>query len=85
MGVGVGKLKINLENDFSGIDKDDVGKVQIVRDYILNDMWWDNVDYILRFTEPIYEMIQVVDTYRPILQRVLGFNDRKSEERNILV
>ena len=57
MGVGVGKLKINLENDFFGVDKDDVGKVQIVRDYILNDVWWDNVDYILRFTEPIYEMI----------------------------
>ena len=41
---------------------DDVGKAQTV--------WWDNVDYIFWFTEPIYEMIWVDDTNRPILHRV---------------
>ena len=30
--------------------EDDVGKAQTVRDYILNDVWWNNVDYIVRFT-----------------------------------
>ena len=32
---------------------DDVGKVQTVRDYVLNDLWWDKVAYILRFTGSI--------------------------------
>jgi hypothetical protein len=50
--------------------EDDVGKAQTVRDYILNDVWWDNVDYIVQFTEPIYEMIRVADIDSPILHRV---------------
>lgn len=29
---------------------------------ILNDQWWDKVDYILRFTYPIYDMLRSCDT-----------------------
>uniref|UniRef100_A0A2N9F218 hAT-like transposase RNase-H fold domain-containing protein n=1 Tax=Fagus sylvatica TaxID=28930 RepID=A0A2N9F218_FAGSY len=60
--------------------EDDVGKAQTVRDYILNDVWWDNVDYIVRFTEPIYEMIRVADTDSPILHRVYEMWDSMIEK-----
>ena len=50
--------------------EDDVGKVQTVWDYVLNDLWWDKVAYILRFTGPIYEMLRVADIDAPILHKV---------------
>ena len=37
--------------------EDDYGKAQTMRDYVLNDLQWDKIDYILRFTRPIYEML----------------------------
>ena len=60
----------------------------------MNDLWWDKVAYILRFTRPIYKMLRVANTDAPILHNVyemwdsmienVGFHDRKCEERNIL-
>ena len=31
----------------------------------LSDRWWDIVNYILEFTAPIYDMLQVADTDKP--------------------
>ena len=50
--------------------EDDVEKVQTVRDYVLNDLQWDKAAYILKFTGPIYEMLQVADTDKAILHEV---------------
>ena len=49
------QVKRNLQNmvireEWMSSREYDVGKAQIVRDYVLNDLWWDNVAYILRFT-----------------------------------
>ncbi|XP_026459204.1 uncharacterized protein LOC113359846 [Papaver somniferum] len=49
---------------------DDVGKSQFVKETILNDKWWDKVDYIIAFTEPIYDMLRRTDTDRPCLHLV---------------
>nr|XP_023911294.1 uncharacterized protein LOC112022899 [Quercus suber] len=46
-----------ISEEWMSYREDDVGKAQIVRDYVLNDLWWDKVAYILRFTGPIYEML----------------------------
>ncbi|CAD6239061.1 unnamed protein product [Miscanthus lutarioriparius] len=43
---------------------------QIIKDLILSDVWWDKVDYILRITTPIYEMIRMTDTDTPCLHLV---------------
>ena len=59
--------------------EDDVGKAQTVRDYILNDLWWDKVAYILRFTRPIYEMLRVADTDAPILHELYEMWDSMIE------
>ncbi|XP_026383788.1 uncharacterized protein LOC113279302 [Papaver somniferum] len=49
---------------------DDVVKSQFVKETILNDQWWDKVDYIIAFTEPIYDMLRRTDTDRPCLHLV---------------
>ena len=42
--------------------KDDCESATYVREKILSEVWWGNVDFILKFTMPIYDMIRVVDT-----------------------
>ena len=37
--------------------EDNVGKATRVRDLILDDFWWDRVNYIILFTSPIYDML----------------------------
>ena len=69
------QVKHNLRNmviseEWMSYREDDVGKAQTVRDYVLNDLCWDKVAYILRFTGPIYEMLQVADTDAPILHKL---------------
>ena len=56
------QVKHNLRNmiiseEWMSSREDDVGKAQTMRDYVLNNLWWDMVAYILRFTRPIYEML----------------------------
>ncbi|XP_059076140.1 uncharacterized protein LOC131875543 [Cryptomeria japonica] len=41
-----------------------------VRALILDEKWWDNVEYVLNFTEPIMSMIRYVDTDRPCLGEI---------------
>jgi len=53
---------------------------QIVKDLILNDVWWDKVDYILKITTPIYEMIRLTDTDTPCLHLVYEMWDSMIEK-----
>ena len=59
-----------ISEEWMSYREDDVGIAQTVRDYVLNDLWWDKVAYILRFTGPIYEMLRVADTDAPVLHKV---------------
>ena len=59
-----------ISDQWASYRQDDVGKAQKVKDMILSDLWWDNVDYILEFTTPIYDMLRVVDTDKPCLHLV---------------
>ena len=47
-----------------------MGKAQFVKEKVLDDFWWDNINYIIAFTNPIYDMIQVSDTDKPSLHLV---------------
>ena len=40
---------------------------QKIKSIILDDAWWDKVQYLLRFTEPILTMIRTFDTDMPCL------------------
>ena len=69
------QVKQNLRNmviseKWMSYREDDVEKVQTVRDYVLNELWWDKAAYILKFTGPIYEMLRVADIDAPILHKV---------------
>ncbi|KAJ1257224.1 hypothetical protein BS78_K172500 [Paspalum vaginatum] len=52
-------------SDKWSIYKDDAPTAQVVKEKILSDVWWGNVDFILRITTPIYEMIRIADTDTP--------------------
>ena len=42
--------------------EDDVVKAKEVNDKILNEDFWMDVNYILSFTAPMYEMLRLADT-----------------------
>ena len=59
-----------ISEQWTSYKEDDVGKTKRVRDIILDDLWWDRIDYIIIFTSSIYDMLRAADTDRPILHLV---------------
>lgn len=53
----------------------DLERAQTIRTIILDDLWWDKVDYILEFTAPIYDMLRFADTDRPSLHLIYDMWD----------
>ncbi|KAG8369343.1 hypothetical protein BUALT_Bualt14G0001500 [Buddleja alternifolia] len=49
---------------------DDFNKARIVKERLLDDLWWDSIDYILAFTDPIYKMLRECDTDKSCLHLV---------------
>ncbi|KAL4626242.1 hypothetical protein ACB092_05G082000 [Castanea dentata] len=64
-----------ISDQWASYREDDVGKAQKVKDLILSDLWWDNIDYILEFTAPIYDMLRIADTDKPLIYRHEGLED----------
>ena len=58
---------IAISDQWASYKENDVGKAQKVKDFILSDHWWNVVDYIIKFTTPIYDMLRETDTNRPCL------------------
>lgn len=50
--------------------KDDEAKARTVKDKVLDDSFWDEIDFILNFTKPIYNLIRAFDKDRPSLHLV---------------
>ncbi|KAL8476898.1 hypothetical protein ACS0TY_029265 [Phlomoides rotata] len=50
--------------------EDNAEKARIVKEKLLDDGWWDSVDYILHFTKRIYSMLRSCDTDKPCLHLV---------------
>ncbi|KAJ1443724.1 Ribonuclease H-like superfamily [Sesbania bispinosa] len=57
-----GRKYLVISDELSSYKKNDVGKDKIVKDTLLNDVWWGKVDYILSFTSPIYDVYGKRDT-----------------------
>ncbi|KAL0423253.1 UNVERIFIED_CONTAM: hypothetical protein Sradi_0860100 [Sesamum radiatum] len=51
-----------ISKQWSCYRDDNVTKAINVKEKLLDDSWWDLIDYILDFTEPIYEMVRATDT-----------------------
>ncbi|KAL0428363.1 UNVERIFIED_CONTAM: hypothetical protein Slati_3011100 [Sesamum latifolium] len=55
------KIMVIIEQ-WSCYRDDDITKARNVKEKLLDDSWWDSIDYILDFTEPIYDMLRATDT-----------------------
>ncbi|CAI9281245.1 unnamed protein product [Lactuca saligna] len=72
-----------ISEEWSSYRLADIKKANSVKEYILNDRWWDKVAYILSFTGPIYDKIRVFDTETPCLQLVYAMYDSMIENVKI--
>ena len=55
-------------------------KAKEVKDKILNENFWMDVDNILRFTTPMYEMLRLADTEKPCLHNIYEWWDLMFEK-----
>lgn len=69
-----------INDKWSCYREDDVGRARFVKDKVLSDVWWDSIDYILKFTGPIYDMIRACDTDTPCLHLVYDMWDSMIEQ-----
>ncbi|XP_020267247.1 uncharacterized protein LOC109842776 [Asparagus officinalis] len=74
-----------LSDRWSSYRDDDVGKAQFVKEKVLDDLWWDRVDYIIAFTAPIYDMIRLTDTDKPSLHLVYDMWDTMIEKVKVVI
>ena len=68
-----------ISDQWASYREDDVEKAQKVKDLILNDHWWDVINYIIEFSVPIYDMLRETDTDRPCLHLVYEMCDSMIE------
>ncbi|KAK3184883.1 hypothetical protein Dsin_032169 [Dipteronia sinensis] len=65
--------------------EDDVEKASTVKEKLLNELFWLDIDYILDFTAPIYEMLRMTDTDTPCLHLVYEWWDSMIEKVKIVI
>jgi hypothetical protein len=64
---------------------DNLGLAKLVREKILCNQWWENVPYIVDFTEPIYAMLHLADTDKPSLHLISEMWDTMIENMKKVV
>ncbi|KAJ7961380.1 DUF659 domain-containing protein [Quillaja saponaria] len=69
-----------ISDQWTAYKEEDVEKAATVKEIILNDVWWDKVDYIIAFTASIYDMLRVTDTNKPTLHLVYDMWDTMIEK-----
>jgi len=75
-----GLQEMVISDEWSSYKADDVAKAQSVKETLLNDNWWMNVDYILAFTAPIYDVLRKTDTDMATLHLVYEMWDSMIEK-----
>ncbi|KAL6519715.1 hypothetical protein OROMI_032609 [Orobanche minor] len=83
-------LKRSLERlvlceEWSSYRECDTARAQVIRSTMLDELWWDKVDYILQFSAPIYDMLRFADTDKPSLHLIYDMWDDMIEKvKNII-
>lgn len=54
-------LRMVISDQWPDYRKGNIEQAHIVKTKIIDDLWWDQIEYILAFTEPIYSMLRMVD------------------------
>ncbi|RZC24732.1 hypothetical protein D0Y65_003769 [Glycine soja] len=75
-----GLQEMVISDQWSSYKEDDVAKAKFVKDTLLDDKWWDKVDYILSFTSPIYDVLRRTDTKASSLHLVYEMWDSMIEK-----
>ncbi|XLR37763.1 hypothetical protein S83_022423, partial [Arachis hypogaea] len=65
-----GLKEIVISEKWSSYKEDNIGKVEFVTENILSENWWQKIDYILAFTNSIYDVLRSIDTDAPTLHLV---------------
>ena len=74
-----------ISEKWSSYREDDGGKARTVKEKVLDDVWWDKMDYILSFTSPIYDMLGACDTDKPCLHLVYDMWDTMIEKVKVAI
>ena len=72
-------LLMVVSDKWTAYRDDDQGKARFVKGKVLDDLWWDNVKYIVDFTEPIFSMLRAADTDKPSLHLIYEMWDTMIE------
>ncbi|TVU50679.1 hypothetical protein EJB05_02059, partial [Eragrostis curvula] len=73
-------LKQMVISEEWAIYKDDDQISSFVRDTVLSELWWKNVDFVLKITTPIHDMIRLADTDTPCLHLIYEMWDSMIEK-----
>ncbi|XP_028078524.1 uncharacterized protein LOC114280364 [Camellia sinensis] len=78
--IKCGLQSMVISDQWVSYKEDDVGKATSVKEKLLNDVWWNKIDYILSFTLPIYEILRFCDSDKPCIHLVYGMWDTMIEK-----
>uniref|UniRef100_A0A452XPM9 DUF659 domain-containing protein n=1 Tax=Aegilops tauschii subsp. strangulata TaxID=200361 RepID=A0A452XPM9_AEGTS len=78
--IKVALVQMVVHPNWAAYREDDTAKAQRVKEHVLNDIWWDIIEYVVSFTEPIYAMIRLADTDKPCLHLIYEMWDSMIEK-----
>ncbi|XP_010468407.1 PREDICTED: uncharacterized protein LOC104748467 [Camelina sativa] len=73
--IKTGLQQIVISPKWDDYKEDGVGRASAVKQKILNEIFWDGIEYALSFTLPIYSVIRAADTDKPSLHLVYEWWD----------
>ncbi|XLR22993.1 hypothetical protein S83_050893 [Arachis hypogaea] len=65
-----GLKEMVISEKWSSYKEDNIGRAEVVTEKILSENWWQKIDYILAFTNPIYDVLRSTDSDAPTLHLV---------------
>ncbi|KAK9278737.1 hypothetical protein L1049_028313 [Liquidambar formosana] len=74
-----------ISDQWVSYKEDNVKRAQFVKDKVLDDLWWDQINYIISFLDPIYDMLRIADTDKPCLHLVYDMWDNMIEKVRVAI
>ncbi|KAG6510371.1 hypothetical protein ZIOFF_028381 [Zingiber officinale] len=65
--------------------EEDVVKARVVKYKILDDQFWEKINYILAFTSPIYEILRKADSDQPCLHLIYEWWDEMIKKMKVAI
>ena len=69
-----------ISTDWSIWRQSNIERATRIKSMILDDSWWDRVEYLLSFTEPILSMIRYTDMDKPCIGQIYDGIDSMLEK-----